>query len=66
MPQCICGEHFTTTSFDAYNKESDLCPRCKSVSTPRSYLSSYSWDCESMTRMVLDMSGNNSGRSDYD
>ena len=63
MPQCVCGEHFTMTSYDMYNRDSDICPKCKNSSTPRSYVASYSWDCESLSGMVLDMNSNKKGDS---
>jgi hypothetical protein len=66
MPQCICGEHFTTTSFDPYNKDSDICPKCRSNTTPRSYVTSYSWDCEGLTGMVLDINSSKKGEPNYE
>ena len=55
MPQCVCGRHFTQTSYDLKNKESDLCPKCRDASTPKSYINSIEWDCEDVTGILIDM-----------
>lgn len=65
MPQCMCGRSFTRTTFDVENKDNDICPKCRDSSAPKSYINSYSWDCENVTGMVIDMSGN-SGGSNFD
>ena len=57
MPQCICGRHFTTTSFDTSKKDMDICPKCRDSSAPKSYTSSYSWDCENVSGVLFNMSG---------
>ena len=65
MPQCMCGCHFTTTTFDMDNKESDLCPSCRNNSSPKSYSSSYQWDCENISGQILDINSS-SRNSSYD
>ncbi len=54
MPQCICGEYFSVTSFDPYSQDNDICPKCKASSTPRSYISSYYSDCEGLTSSIVE------------
>jgi len=61
MPQCMCGSFFSTTSYNVDRKENDICPRCRDASTPKSYTSTYQWDCENVTGILIDMSGSQGG-----
>lgn len=63
MPQCMCGRFFSITSYDVDKKDNDVCPKCRDSSAPKSYTNSYSWDCENITGLAIDM---NSGNKKYD
>jgi hypothetical protein len=60
MPQCMCGNFFSTTTYTD-EKEDDLCPRCKDASTPASYTSSYQWTCENTSNLLLDANFSSGG-----
>lgn len=66
MPSCICGEFFSTVTYNIDRPEDDICPKCKSSATSTSYVSSHEWVAEDVSGLVLNSNNftGNKGSSD--